>query len=286
MIKDYYSIVKPGIIYGNALTLVAGFMLASQGSVKVGLLLLTLIGLSCVIGSGCVFNNYIDRDIDALMERTKGRVMVKGSLSPSYALVYGTVLGVVGFCILVLFTNRVTVIVSMIGFFVYVGIYSMWLKRSSTHSSIIGSISGAVPPVIGYLAVTGSFDRGALLLFFILALWQMPHSLAIAIYRLRDYQAASIPVLPVRKGIYRTKVQILVYTILFVIFTGLLYVYGYAGKLYLFIMIVLGTLWVLFALKGFFISADEDKLWARSVFLFSLIILTVFSGLLILGIGR
>lgn len=286
MIKDYYSIVKPGIIYGNALTLVAGFMLASQGSVKVGLLLLTLIGLSCVIGSGCVFNNYIDRDIDALMERTKGRVMVKGSLSPSYALVYGTVLGVVGFCILVLFTNRVTVIVSMIGFFVYVGIYSMWLKRSSTHSSIVGSISGAVPPVVGYLAVTGSFDRGALLLFFILALWQMPHSLAIAIYRLRDYQAASIPVLPVRKGIYRTKVQILVYTILFVIFTGLLYVYGYAGKLYLFIMIVLGTLWVLFALKGFFISADEDKLWARSVFLFSLIILTVFSGLLILGIGR
>ncbi len=282
MIKDYYSLTKPGIIYGNAITLIAGFVLASHGKVDYLLLFLVFVGLSLVIASGCVFNNYIDRDIDRLMERTKKRAMVRGSISPLAARIYGTVLGLLGFGVLLLYTNIITVTVSLVGFFVYVVVYSMWLKRSSTHSAIVGSISGAVPPVVGYIAVTGHFDLGALLLFSILALWQMPHSFAIAMYRLSDYTSANIPVLPVKKGIQRTKVQILIYTILFFIAIELLFAFGYVGILYFFVMTTLGLMWIRLCLFGLYGTSVVDKDWARKIFLFSLVILVVFCVMLVL----
>ena len=209
MIKDYYTLTKPGIIYGNAITVIAGFFLASSSVLEWRLLPLILIGISLIIASGCVFNNYIDRDIDSLMERTKKRALVVGSIPSLYALVYGAVLGLLGTGVLLFFTNYTTVLVALAGLFVYVVVYSLWLKRTSVHSALIGGISGAIPPVVGYVAVSGTLDIGALLLFSILVLWQMPHSFAIAIYRLGDYQAAHIPVLPVMRGVSITKLQII-----------------------------------------------------------------------------
>ncbi len=276
MIKDYYTITKPGIVYGNAITLLAGFLLASKGDIDYLLLIASCTGLSLVIASGCVFNNYIDSDIDALMERTKKRVMVTHVISPAYALVYGVVLGVFGFLILGFFTNSMTVLAASVGFFVYVVVYSLWIKRISTHSSILGSISGAIPPVVGYLAVTGSFDIAACVLFLVLVAWQMTHSFAIAIYRLRDYTRADIMILPVKKGVYKTKVQMLIYAILFFVATGSLYVFGYAGLLYLVSMVVSGVLWIGLCVKGLLLAEKDNEVWARKVFLFSIILLLIF----------
>ena len=282
LLKDYYTITKPGIIYGNALTVVAGFFLASNGLINFQLLLITVIGVSLVVGSGCVFNNYIDRDIDKIMERTKNRPSVRGSIKSSVGIFYGSFLGVLGFSLLFLYTNIATVIVTAVGFFVYVVIYSLLLKRTSTHSTIIGSISGAMPLLAGYLAVRGEIDSGVIILFFILALWQMPHFFAIGIYRLGDYKGANIPILPVKRGIHRTKVQMVIYILLFIIATLSLTFYGYTGQIYFYVMFILGLVWLTMCIKGFYIKETEEKIWARKVFLFSIIVLVVFCAVIIL----
>lgn len=276
LIKDYYSITKPGIIYGNAITVVAGFLLASGKHIDWWLMLATLLGLSLVVASGCVMNNYIDRDIDGMMERTKNRALVMGSVSPRNALIFGKIIAILGLGVLYFYTNLLTTVMALVGLFVYVVVYSRWLKRTSTHGTIIGSISGAMPPVVGYLAVSGSIDLGAIILFFILAFWQMPHSFAIAIYRLEDYTKAGIPVLPVKKGIHVTKIQMVIYIALFIIATFLLAVFGYAGYSYLAVMMLLGFGWLALSAKSFWTKQSGDKLWARNMFIYSIVILVAF----------
>lgn len=201
MIKQYLQVTKPGIIFGNLISVIGGFLLAAKGNIDYPLFGFTLLGVSLVVASGCVFNNVIDRDIDPKMERTKNRVMVTGLISPEVALVYGSLLGIAGFMMLFFGANPLAMWLAVMGFVVYVGIYSLYMKRHSVYGTLIGSLSGAAPPVIGYCAVTNEFDTGAFILLAIFSLWQMPHSYAIAIFRFKDYQAANIPVLPVVKGI-------------------------------------------------------------------------------------
>ncbi len=205
MIKQYLQVTKPGIIFGNLISVIGGFLLASKGDIDYPLFLSTLLGVSLVVASGCVFNNYIDRDIDKIMERTKNRVLVKGLIDPKVSLIYASVLGIAGMLLLYVAANALAMMLAVIGFVIYVGVYSLYMKRKSVYGTLIGSLSGAAPPVIGYCAVTGQFDTGALILLLIFSLWQMPHSYAIAIFRFKDYQAANIPVLPVIKGISVTK---------------------------------------------------------------------------------
>jgi len=230
--KRYLLITKPGIIMGNLISVLGGFFLAANGSQSLQLLLMTLMGVSLVIASGCVFNNYIDRDIDGLMERTRNRVLVKGLISPRASLIYASLLGVAG-VVLLGQINGLAALLGGLGFVVYVGLYSLWLKRRSVYGTLVGSLSGAMPPVIGYCAVRGEFDSGALVLLLIFSLWQMPHSYAIAIFRLRDYQAAGIPVLPVLRGIRVTKDHMLGYIIAFALAALMLTGTGYAGYGYL-----------------------------------------------------
>lgn len=270
LIKSYVSLTKPGIILGNLITAAAGFFLAAKGTGNYLLLLETLTGVSLVIGSGCVLNNYIDRSIDAKMQRTKFRVLVKGLISAHAALIYATILGLFGFLILTLFTNLLTVGIGLLGYFFYLVMYSIW-KRRSDFGTIVGSISGAVAPVAGYCAVSNRFDLGALLLFLILVLWQMPHFYAIAIFRLKDYESASIPVLPVKKGILATKIHMLLYIIIFTITTLLLTVFKYTGYIYFVVAAMLGFIWLGLSIRGF--TTNNTKLWARKMFLFSLVVL-------------
>ncbi|HSX26517.1 MAG TPA: heme o synthase [Chlamydiales bacterium] len=272
MIKTYYLLTKPGIIMGNAITTISGFFLASQGHFDLWLFIATLIGLPSVIASACVFNNYIDRHADAKMARTKNRALVKGLISGRSALLFAIFLGLFGFTILALYTNLLAVAIAALGFFVYVVLYSVW-KYRSTYATLIGSISGAVPPVVGYCAASGRFDMGAALLFMILVLWQMPHFFSIAMYRFTDYTAASIPVLPVKKGIPTTKIHMLLYIIAFIIACLMLTVFGYTGYTYLIAASLLGLIWLLLCIKGF--KADNDKVWGRQMFIFSLVLITV-----------
>lgn len=272
MIKTYYMLTKPGIICGNIITTAAGFALASRGSFDFLLFLATLVGLTLIVASACVFNNYIDRDIDKKMARTQNRPLAKGLISAPSALTFASFLLLAGILVFAKFTNLLTLLVALTGFFVYVVLYGI-LKVRTIHGTVIGSISGAIPPVIGYCAVSNHIDAGAVLIFLILALWQMPHFLAIAMYRLDDYTAAAVPVLPVMRGMRVTKIHMLFYTIGFVVATLLPFFWGYTGYAYLIAAVVLGFTWLWLCIKGF--KSDNDKLWARQMFRLSLVIITV-----------
>ncbi len=270
-VKLYYRLTKPGIIYGNATAAAAGFFLASKGSPDFLLLGAMLVGLSLVIASSCVINNYIDRDIDHLMRRTKNRAHVKGLISKKATFTYAAMLGILGVLVLGFFTTTVALDAALVGFFVYIVLYSLWTKRSSIFSTHIGSIAGAVPPVVGYTAVTGHFDVAAAIIFMILCTWQMPHFFAIALHRLEDYAAAGVPVLPVKHGALYTKIQVVIYVCLFIASAALLSVLGYTGQAYLGVIALLGCIWLALGLWGF--KTSDTKKWAKEMFLFSLIVL-------------
>ena len=274
MIKTHYMLVKPGIIMGNVITTAGGFALASRGVIDYWLFLATMAGLSFIIASAGVFNNYMDREIDAKMERTKHRALVQGLISTRRAIGFAIILGVIGVLILALYTNLLTLGVALAGFFIYVVLYGI-LKCRTIYGTIVGSLAGAVPPVVGYAAVSDRLDTAAFLLFAMMVLWQMPHFFAIATFRFNDYAAASIPVLPVKKGMPTAKVHMLLYTIAFALVSLLFTPFGYTGYAYLFVAIVCGLFWIGLCIKGF--KAENDKVWARKMFVVSLVIITALS---------
>jgi heme o synthase len=276
----FISVTKPGIIVGNVITVTGGFFLGLQARpFNFVLFIATLLGMSCVMAAGCVFNNCIDRDIDALMERTKNRVMVSGLISLPVAMIYAVCLALLGALVLLFWTNLLTVIVALCGLFFYVVVYSLWAKRHSVYGTAIGGIAGSVPPVVGYCAVTNRLDLGAAILFALLFFWQMPHSYAIAIYRLKDYKAAAIPVLPVKKGAHAAKVSMLIFVILFLMVAVLPFLFHLKGLLYLIVAGGVSVWWLYHAVSGFFI--DDIVVWARKFFLTSVIVITAISLVMI-----
>lgn len=277
MLKTYYSLAKPGIVYGNLLTTLAAFLFASRWQFNILSLLATLIGMGLVIASACVFNNYMDRKLDAKMERTKDRAIPSGAVSGRAALTYATALGVLGFGTLIIFVNVLTAAVGLFGFVMYLGPYGL-SKRASHWGTVVGSFSGAAPLVAGYTAVADRLDLAALILFLILALWQMPHFYAIAMYRAREYEAAGVPVLPLRKGEQATMRYIIAYIAAFTVAAALLTAAGYAGWTYCVGMLVCGFGWLLLAIRNLHME-DKEK-WAKRVFRVSLIVLLAFSALL------
>lgn len=231
-------------------------------------------GLSLIIASACVFNNFIDRELDAKMARTRNRALVQGLIPPKRAILFGIFLGVVGSLTLGFFVNILTLGFALFGFFVYVFVYS-FSKTRTIHVTLIGSMAGAVPTVVGYCAVSNQFDLCALILFTMMTLWQMPHFFAIAIYRLKDYAAASIPVLPIKKGMHITKIHMMLYILAFIAATSMLTVFDYAGIGYLIVTALFGITWLGLCIKGF--NCDSDARWARKMFVFSLVIVMTLS---------
>lgn len=271
---NYYLLTKPRIILGNLVTVAAGFLLASKGAILPGLFLATLLGLAFIIASACVFNNYIDIPLDRKMTRTKNRPLVVGLISGKHAILFATLLLIIGNGILFYFTNLLTVVVADSGFFVYVVPYSLWKSRT-IYGTAIGSIAGAVPPIVGYCAVSNRFDMGALILFAILVLWQMPHFFSIALYHLDDYKAAQMPLLPIEKGSLKTKIHMTIYILLFIGASSLLTLFNYTGYIYLAAVGILGIWWLVLSLKGF--KELDDKKWGGQMFRLSLLIIAVLS---------
>jgi len=268
-IKKYILVAKPGIVCGNLIAAAGGFFLASRGRAGTALFLSTVIGISLVVASGCVFNNLLDRNLDRKMVRTRNRVLASGLMSPKAAILYGSLLGVMGFSLLRTATNWLCLAIVLGGLGIYVGVYSVYLKRRSMYATIIGSLAGAAPPLAGYCAASNHFDLGALLLLAIFSLWQIPHSYAIAIFRFDDYAAAAIPVLPVKLGVAAAKKQILIYIAAFTTAALMLTFCDYTGYTYLAAASSLGLLWLLLAWAGY--RSADDRLWAKRLFVFSIL---------------
>jgi protoheme IX farnesyltransferase len=272
-IKDYYQLTKPGIIYGNMLSVIAGFLLASTSHFNFFLFLSTVISISLIMASGCVFNNIIDRSIDSKMDRTQHRAIVMGRISVLSAFVYGLILTLIGFALLAATTNDITVILGVIALVDYVGIYGL-AKRKTIRSTEIGAIAGALPPVAGFTAVSGSITTPALLLFLALVTWQMAHFYAIALFRQKEYLAAGLPVISVKRGALATRKLIIIYIVTFLVSIFAFSAFGYTGTVFTLAVGVVSIWWLIQALKKSSVANIER--WARRVFKSSLIVLLVF----------
>lgn len=268
LLRAYYRLTKPGVTYGNVLSAIAGFFLAAAGQVDWWLFIATVIGMTLVIAAACVINNFLDRDIDSVMERTKSRPSVSGAIKGSHMVVYGATLLVLGTGILAIWTNWLVVAIGLAGFVTYVWLYGAWSKRQSIHGTLVGSISGALPVAGGYAAVSGQVDAGLVIAFLILFFWQFPEFYSIAIYRRKEYAAANVPVMPVVVGVKSTIIQIYIYTVLYVLSTLALTVYGYTGLVYFFVMFVAGAYWIRLASEG--LTSRKPDEWARRMFKFSM----------------
>lgn len=277
MLRAYYAALKPERTYANVMTTGAGFLFASGWHGHWLLLLYTLLGTTLVVMSACAVNNVTDRRIDAQMPRTKERATVTGEVSARKLVFIAVVFGLVGFAILAVHVNWLTTLLGAIAYVDYTVLYG-WSKRTTPWSTLIGTISGAVPMVAGYTAVTNQFDYVALLLGLVMVFWQMVHFYAIAIFRRSDYAAGKLPVWAVRYGVKNTQVWMLVYTVLYLLAVIALAAWGSTGWIFLGVVGVLGLYWFYLGLKGF--ASVKPEKWARSMFGFSLVNLLVLSVVL------
>lgn len=272
--KDVLAIVKIGIVNSNLITTFTGLWLALHFTGKgflsnLHIVFFALIGSALVIAGSCALNNFIDRDIDHLMERTKNRPTVSGSVEPKRVLWFGILLVAIG-TLSLLMTTVTAAIIGLVGVVTYVFLYTMWSKRSNTFNTVIGSISGAVPPVIGWTAVDDSFHIVPIILFLLMFLWQPPHFLALAMKRCEEYRAAGIPMLPVVHGFEVTKRQIVIWIVALLPLPFYLFSLGVP---FLVIATLLNVGWLALGLAGF--KMKDDMKWAKWMFIYSLNYLTI-----------
>lgn len=274
LLKHYLLLTKPGIIIGNLLTAGGGFLLASKGTFHIATFLAMLEGLALIIGAACIGNNVIDKEADKAMARTQNRALPSGIVPKRHALTLGILMAVAGSLILGWMTNLLTLTLALSGLFSYVFIYS-FAKYKTHYGTLIGSVAGAIPPLVGYTAASNNLDLPALILYLILVCWQMPHFYAISIFRAADYKSASIPVLPLAKGMLHTKLQMIVYTLAFLLVSLTLALVDAAGPLYFVMMGLGGFAWLVLSIRG--LTAENDRKWARQMFFTSLILILTFS---------
>ncbi|MBO1624626.1 protoheme IX farnesyltransferase [Bacillus cereus] len=274
--------VKTGIIKSNLVPMFAGLTLAlykykMSPLEKIPEIIFAMIGSILIIGAAGAFNNLYDRDIDSIMERTKSRPTVTGEISPKAVLWLGILMTISGLVFLAL-TTYLAALLGFLGLFLYVVPYTMWSKRRTIYNTEIGSVSGAMPPLIGWAAMYPDITHPAIIgLFIIMIIWQMPHFYAIAIRKHEEYKAANVPMLPVVKGIKRTYIQTNVYLMILIIISVLL------GSLSIGLMLVsllLSIVWLALSIYGYK-KMDSEK-WAKSLFIFSLFHMTILFSTIII----
>lgn len=268
LIADLKSLFKAPVLLANALPVFVGFWLAlhfTGGSLFANskLFWLTIIGSTILMGGALVLNNWYDVDIDTVMKRTQQRPTVTGHFSLRTVLGIGITLSAVGL-IMLLFTTFEAAVYGFIGWFTYVVMYTMWTKRKYTLNTVIGSVSGAVTPMIGWAAIAPAYHIVPIMLFMILFIWQMPHTFAIAMRKYNEYKAANVAMLPVVRGFKMTKRQMFVYIACLL---PLPFYLGSLGMVFIILATILNIGFLAVSIRGFF-TKDDDK-WAYVMFMYS-----------------
>lgn len=278
LLREYYELTKPRVVMLLVFTAIIGMFLAVPGAPPLGLLLLATLGITLQSASAAAINQIIDREVDARMARTCGRPLVTGRVSVTAGIAYATALGLLGFVILWFWVNPLTAVITQLGLVGYAGVYTLWLKRASPQNIVIGGAAGAVPPVIGWTAMTGELHPHALILFAIIFAWTPPHYWPLAIERKDEYADAGIPMLPVTHGVEYTKTQVLLYTLILFAVTLLPFASGMSGLPYLFGAVALGLIFLAYAVRLKFRPAPG---LAMKTFGFSIVYLMALFGLLL-----
>lgn len=270
--QDYYELTKPKVVLLLLLTALVGMCLASDSWISWQILAAGLIGIGFLSSAAAVVNHVVDRKIDGKMGRTSNRPVAKGKVTPQKALFFAAVLTIVGYMILELWVNRLTAVLTFAGLLGYAVVYTMYLKRATPQNIVIGGLAGAIPPLLGWTAVTGEIHPHALLLVLIVFIWTPPHFWALAIHREKDYARAQVPMLPVTHGIEFTKTSILLYTVLLCVVCLLPYLVGMSGLIYLIGSTLLNAGFLYYAWKLKYTSTEQT---AMQTFKFSIIHLMI-----------
>ena len=267
LIKSYYLLCKPNVVYMMLICAFVGMLLAEDSVSSILTICIALFGIALCSGSAAAINQVIDRKADAAMTRTDQRPLPQGELSAFHASCFAFVIGVLGALILYFFVNTLTMVLTLASLIGYAFIYTVYLKRATPQNIVIGGLAGAAPPLLGWASISNSIDPYALLLVLIIFVWTPPHFWALAIYRKEEYAKESIPMLPVTHGVAFTKLQIVLYTIILFIVSILPYVVLMSGEIYLVSSVILSSIFLYYSIKLYI--TDDDSI-AMKTFNFSI----------------
>lgn len=277
--KSYLTLCKPRVVALMILTSFVGMCLAPKPNNAFTIFIFGNLGIMLIAAAAATLNHIADQHIDKLMQRTLNRPIPKGALSTKQSLLFALILGTLGLFILVFFTNLLTAFLTLLSLIGYAICYTIYLKYMTPQNIVIGGIAGAIPPLLGWTAMTNHISANALLLVLIIYVWTPPHFWALAIYRLQDYANADIPMLPNTHGVSYTKLNILLYTILLTVVTFLPVIIHMSGIIYCIGMIILNV-WFLY--KVILLYRNENKTYALSAFKVSIYYLMLLFILLLL----
>ena len=276
--RDYLELCKPKVVALIVLTAVVGMLLAVPGLPPLDAVIFGTLGIGLASGSAAAINHVVDQKIDAIMGRTHNRPIPQGAMKSRDALIFALAIGAISMAILIMWVNVLTAALTFFSLIGYAVIYTMYLKRATPQNIVIGGAAGAAPPLLGWTAVTGSVDPGALLLFLIIFTWTPPHFWALAIHRADDYKKVGMPMLPVTHGKDYTRLQILLYTVLLFVVTLLPFSYGMSGWLYLVGAVALNLMFMVYAVR---LYRDDNEKLPMKTFGFSIVYLMILFALLL-----
>jgi len=275
-----FELAKPGIVGLTLVAALTGVYFGTHGVLPHwNLIFWTFLTLGLATAGSCMLNNYYDRDIDQLMNRTRSRALAAGLVSDRLVLSVALILAVPSLALMAWMVNPLAALVTAVGVIGYVGVYTMWMKRTTPWANQFGGIAGAVPPMVGYAAVTGDLGAPAWILFAIMVVWQQPHALSLALKYREDYARAKVPVIPVACGVQATKARIVLYCIALVPVGMLPYVFDMAGIWYLVISILLSSMFLFMAVR--FLRSERDC--DMRVFAFSIVYLILLFGAMVIN---
>ena len=278
-LRQFLALAKPRVVSLIVFCAVIGMFLATPGFPPAGIVFAATVGIALVAGAAAAINCLVERTIDAVMMRTRGRPLPRGEVSPTSTAVFACVVGGIGLWVLYRYVNPLTMWLTLATFVGYAVIYTILLKPATPQNIVIGGASGAMPPVLGWAAVANDIAPEALLLFLIIFAWTPPHFWALALYRTQDYAKAGLPMLPVTHGSKYTRLQIVLYTFALVAVSMMPYAMRMSGLLYLASAVALGGAFLGYALRLYFRYSDD---LARATFRYSIVYLAaIFSALLV-----
>jgi len=277
--RGYLELTKPGVQALLFVSCASGMLIGSDFNPPITAFFFGLIGISFLAASSAVVNHFFDKTIDSKMNRTANRPLVKGNISDNAAILFSILLYCSGSWMLLIFTNFLTWLLTTLTFIFYGFIYTKYLKFMTSQNIVIGGLAGAMPPLLGWSAITNSIEPDALLLVLIIMVWTPPHFWALAVHRVEDYKDAAVPMLPVQKGVDFTKQHILLYTLLLLASTMLPYAVGMFGEIYLLSAMLLGFIFLVYSYR---LYKDDTNSLAMPTFAYSIIYLAVLFAAMLL----
>ena len=279
ILREFIVLTKPRVNLLIMFTAIVGMLLAHQSTLDYELILFASIGIGLAASAAAIINHVVDQRIDSIMDRTKSRPLVNGSIKPLHAIYFALFLSITSIMMLYLLVNALTALLTFLSIIIYSVIYSVYLKNLTSQNIVIGGIAGAMPPLLGWTSITNQIEPSPLVLFLIIFLWTPPHFWALAVYKYEDYKKADIPMLPVTHGRDFARLHIFLYSILLFCITLFPYILGLSGFIYLTGVVLIG---LKFTIDAYSLMVSKSAAEAIALFKYSITYLAVLFALLLL----